>query len=280
MTTLNEYRDREHWSYSSLNALLNICGLQWAFQRLYGLVPEFKPASMSFGSAFHRVLEFVAHTRKEGKQPKETEARDLFADLWHRQLDEDGDVKFAEEENAETCGALGRDMVVCFARAIDEDEQVLAVNQAFCTPLVDAQGCALPKPLIGEIDCVVRKTSGVILTDWKTSGRRWPKGKADKDLQPTAYLYSASVDEQYGERPVFRFDVVVKNKTPVFEQHTTSRVPDDFHRLAELVKLADRMVEHKVFVPNESGFYCAGCGFQSACKSWHRERAKLISVAA
>lgn len=280
MSTLSDYRDREHWSYSSLNQLLNICGLQWAFQRLYGLIPEFRPVSMSFGSAFHRVLEWVAHTRKDGQRPKDSDAQELFTDLWRRQLDEDGEVKFDEDENAETCAAQGRDMVACYTRAIDEDEQVLHVNKAFCTPLVDANGNTLPKPLIGEIDCVVEKIGGIILTDWKTSGRRWPKDKAEKDLQPTAYLYAASVDEQFGKCPIFRFDVIVKNKTPVFEQHATFRVKDQFDRLAELVKLADRMVEHEVFVPNESGFYCSGCGFQGACKAWHRQQAKVISVAA
>ena len=280
MTTLTEYRDREHWSYSSLNGLLNICGLQWAFQRLYGLIPEFRPASRSFGSAFHRVLEWVAHTRKEGKRPKDSDAQELFTDLWHRQLDEDGDVKFDDDENEETCASQGCDMVACYVKAIDEDERVLRVNHTFCVPLTDSDGNTLPKPLVGEIDSVVEKIGGVILTDWKTSGRRWPKGKADKDLQPTAYLYAASVDEQFGKCPIFRFDVVVKNKTPVFEQHATFRVKDHFHRLAELVKLADRMVEHEVFVPNETGFYCGGCGFQTACKAWHRNRTRLISVAA
>lgn len=280
MTTLNEYRDREHWSYSSLNQLLNICGLQWAFQRLHRLIPEFRPASMSLGSAFHRVLEWIALSRKEGRRPKESEARDLFDDLWQRQLDEDGEVKFDEDGNADTCGAQGRDMVACFARAIDEDERVLHVNHTFCVPLVDAQGGTLPKPLIGEVDSVVEKNGGVLLTDWKTSGRRWPRDKADKDLQPTAYLYAANVDEGFGKCPIFRFDVIVKNKVPVLERHTTFRLPDHFHRLAELVKVADRMVEHELFVPNEQGFYCNGCGFQSACKAWHRNRAKLISVAA
>ena len=226
------------------------------------------------------MLEWIAHTRKEGGRPKEGDARDLFADLWRRQLDEDGETKFDEGDDAETCGALGRDMIACYARAIDDDERVLHVNHAFCVPLVDAQGNTLPKPLVGESDSVVEKIGGIVLVDWKTSGRRWPKDKADKDLQPTAYLYAALLDEQFGKCPIFRFDVVVKNKTPVYEQHATFRTKDQFDRLAELVKLADRMVEHEVFVPNETGFYCGGCGFQTACKAWHRNQATLVSVAA
>ena len=81
---MNSTSVREHWSYSSLNQLLNICSLQWAYQRLYKLTPEFKPASLSFGSAFHRILEWVAHSRKEGITPKAKDASALFDDLWRR----------------------------------------------------------------------------------------------------------------------------------------------------------------------------------------------------
>ncbi len=280
MTVLGDFRSREHWSFSSLSEILSICSLRWAFQRFYGLVPEFKAASMSFGSAFHRVLEWVAHLRREGKQPKDTDASDLFDELWRRQLDEDGEVKFDEESDAETCAAQGQDMVACFVREADPAERVLQVNRPFCVPLVDATGQTLDKPLVGEMDCLVEKGGQAVIVDWKTSGRRWPKDKADRDMQPTAYLYAAQIDPSPNSVTAFRFDIVVKNKTPVMERHATTRTGDQMHRFVELVKLADRIVEHELFVPNEQGFYCGGCGFQSACKAWHRNQARLISVAA
>lgn len=280
MTTLQDYRDREHWSYSSLSEILSICSLRWAFQRLYRLVPEFKPASMSFGSAFHRALEWVAHLRREGKQPKDAEASDLFDELWRRQLDEDREVKFDEESNAETCAVQGREMVACFVRETDPEERVLRVNQAFCVPLVDAGGNTLQKPLVGEMDCLVEKNTETLVIDWKTSSKRWSPNMVHRHMQPCAYLLAAQVDPSPRPVTAFRFDIVVKNKTPVLERHTTTRTGDQMHRFVELVKLADRMVEHEVFVPNEQGFYCNGCGFLSACKNWHRTRARLISVAA
>lgn len=56
MATLNDYRSREHWSFSSLNQFLNICSLQFAFDRIYRLEKTFTPISLSFGSAFHRAM--------------------------------------------------------------------------------------------------------------------------------------------------------------------------------------------------------------------------------
>ena len=34
MGTLDQYRDREHWSYSALNQYLNVCSLQYFFDRI------------------------------------------------------------------------------------------------------------------------------------------------------------------------------------------------------------------------------------------------------
>ncbi len=81
MSTLHDYRDREHWSFSALNQFLNICSLQFAFDRVYRLERAFTPLPLSFGSAFHRALEWLHLMRKDGAEIKETEARDIFRDL-------------------------------------------------------------------------------------------------------------------------------------------------------------------------------------------------------
>jgi len=47
MPTLEDYRDREHWSFSALNQFVNICSLQYAFDRVYRLPKEFTPVSLS-----------------------------------------------------------------------------------------------------------------------------------------------------------------------------------------------------------------------------------------
>lgn len=278
--TTSDFRDREHWSYSSLNQILNICGLQWTFQRLYRLTPEFKPVALSFGSAFHRALEWFARNRQDGQTPKATEARELFTDLWQRQLAEDGEVRFDEETDANTLSAQGRDMLACFVTQTDPEERVCEVNRTFCIPLVDANGQALEKPLIGEMDCVVEKNGERLIVDWKTSVRRWPADKAHKDLQPTAYLLAAGLTTPEQAITRFRFDVIVKNKTPVFEQHHTTRTPDQCQRLVIQAQVAERIIAQELFLPSEQGFYCNGCGFQSACKAWHRNQARTISLAA
>jgi putative RecB family exonuclease len=271
MATLDEYRKRPHWSYSALNQFVNICSLQFAFERVYRIRRVFTPVTLAFGSAFHRCCEWVNLVRQEGGRPDRKDAADLFQTLWQRQLDEDRDIRFDEDQSAECCAAQGRDMMACLVASLDPDEEVLAVNESFAVPLVDAEGCVLETPMIGEIDAVVRSRGQKRLVDVKTSGRRWPRGKADLELQPTVFLYG--YHQVHGELPGFRFDVVVKNKTPVFESHETRRDADSFLRLVEIAKRVESMIRHEHFLPNEQSFYCGSCPFQEACRAWHRNRA-------
>ena len=274
MTTLHDYRQRPHWSYSSLNQLLNICSLQWFFQRIEQLPQPFTPLSLAFGSAYHRVMECVALSRQDGSIPSEPDTRDLFSEVWKRQVAEDGNIAFGEKADAESCAGQGMDMCAEYLKQIDPDEEVVAVNEVFAVPVGSSE-----LPIVGELDLVVRHTDQTTVVDWKTSGRRWPKDQAGKSPQATTYLYA------YGqlhpdEQPDFRFDVAVKNKTPVIEQHTTHRDLDDFQRLEALVAKAEQIVKHELFYPADGGMYCGGCPFQEPCRAWHRDQTRIISTAA
>ena len=279
MGTLNEYRDRPHWSYSALNQFLNICSLQFFFDRIAKLPKHFTPVSLSFGSAYHRALEWVNLQRKDGETPQPDESSDLFAEIWSRQLEEDEDIRFGDDQDAETCRNQGMDMVSAYVEQINPDERVVSVNEAFAVALVDAAGNVLEKPMVGELDLVV-DCNGIVVCDEKSSARRWPKGQADKSLQPTAYLYA--YQQIHGNEIVpFRFQVAVKKKTPVIEHHVTHRTVDQFQRMIELVKVVESMIASEHFLPSEQGFYCTGCPHQAACRKWHRERARAsVSMAA
>jgi putative RecB family exonuclease len=273
MGTLDEYRDREHWSFSALNQFLNICSLQFYFDRIAKLPRTFSPVSLSFGSAFHRAMEWIHLVKMDGEQPKESEAGDRFRDLWSRQVKEDKQIRFDDEITEETCSAQGADLVAAFLKAADPEEQIISVNEAFAVPLIDAEGNVLEKPMVGELDCRVSKAGVTTIVDWKTSARRWPKDQAEKSMQPTVYLYG---DRQlHNEVVPMRFDVVVKNKTPVVERHVTTRTVDRFYRMVELVKMVESMIAAEHFLPNEQGFWCAGCPHQEACRNWHREVARV-----
>jgi len=140
-------------------------------------------------------------------------------------------------------------------------------------PLIDASGERLSKPLIGEFDLTVVSEGVHTIVDWKTSARRWPPGKVRTDLQPTCYLW-ADYHRTGNANARFRFDVVTKAKTPACDQYPTRREPDEFVRLAELVRVLERRIEAEAFHPVDSSWECKGCPYGLDCQSWHRARAR------
>ena len=265
---LSSMRERPHWSYSSLNQLLNICSLQWMFEKIEKLQRPFTPVSLAFDSAYHRAMEFIAAHRMEGNLPAAKETRDLFRTAWERQQAE-GPPMEKTDETPEALAEQGAGLVEAYLNQVDPEERVVNFSRAFAVPFGTSE-----KPLISEIDCVVADSTGeVTLIDWKTSARRWPKDQADKSLQPTVYLYGAEQFQPGAGCAKFRFDVGVKNKTPVIELNCTTRSPEDFARLERLVETAERIVAHELFYPSEQSFAYGGCAFQEPCRAWHRQAA-------
>ncbi len=272
MTRFDELRKEPHWSYSAINSFLNICQLQWAFRYAYKLEPSHTPVNLVFGVAFHRTLEHVSLLRQDNESVRAESASDMFHELWKQELTlATAKVKFGEDQTPESMADLGRKMVEAYVAAIDPEEKVAAVSKAFKANLIDADGETLERPLIGEMDLVVEKNGIIDIVDWKSSAKKWPESKARLDLQPTCYLYA---HQQNGGNPNtrFRFDVVTKAKTTAVEQYLTRRDPDQFIRLAESVKVMEKMIRQELFLPSDQCFSCADCPYSHACSSWHRNR--------
>jgi len=249
----------------------------WAFERHWKLPPEGPvSAALVTGSAYHRCLEREATARMHGEDINRDELPDLFTTLLERQVEDDGEVnwkKTSQEEAAEQ----GRKLVKCHLDNINPDERVLAVNQTFCVPLVDADGNVAERPLIGEADCIVDSGKGAVVVDWKTSATRYSTWKVAKSPQATAMLYG--IGRSHGPVGSFRFDIVVKLKrAPAYETYSTTRTQDDYDRLGALAIVAERIVEAELFHPAEGGFAspCGYCRHKGACAKWHKARARTI----
>jgi len=262
---LADLRQRPHWSYSSIDGLVNHCSLAWAFRYVYKAEPEFRPASLVFGSAFHGALAFHAARRMRGKDCTADDCHDVFADLLSTNCQADGPpVRFGEGEDEDMLIRQGQDMLDAYLASLDPEEEIVDVGVPFSVPLVDADGIPLAKPLIGEYDLVVRKGGIRTIVDWKTSARRWPPDRAATDLQPTCYLWA---EQHLGhESTQFRFEVVTKAKNPVCERHHATREPGDFVRLGELVRVLERGVANECFLPRRGSWECASCSYGTVCQ--------------
>ena len=276
LSRFEELRRAPHWSYSAINTFLNICAMQFAMKYVYKVAPSHTPVNLTFGVAFHRTLEHISLLRQDNEPVQAASAADLFHELWKQELAlAKPEVRFDEDQTADSLAELGRKMVAAYVAGLDPTEKVLAVSEPFSVRLLDADGGELALPLIGEMDLVVEKDGRVEIVDWKSSARKWPESKARLDLQPTCYLF-AHQRNGGSEDTRFRFDVVTKAKSPSVEQYLTRRDPDQFIRLAESVKVMEKLIRQEAFLPSDQCFSCADCPYGHACASWHRNRTRSL----
>ena len=164
--TLMELRKRPHWSFSSLNSLLNICSLQWKFQKIDKLKPTHTSVNLVAGSVYHRTLDQVFMARKLEMPCTVDEAQELYTQDWRRTSREEN-IKYGKLDSVGV-EEQGRGLIEVAFNSIDPQERVIEVGEVFCVP-VTHQGKFLTKPLVGEFDLVVEKNSKPLVIDWKTS---------------------------------------------------------------------------------------------------------------
>ena len=269
-----------HWSTSSLSSYLT-CQLQYAFRYIYHLTPEHNPVAPLLGRAFHRAATWAAVKRKKGEEFSPAVAEDFFSEAFLVECKSAGEISFGDGDTESSLDWQGRSLVACLCESWPE-EQVLETGTAFCVPLISYGGIRLSeKPIIGELDLLVRNAEGkTVIVDWKSAARKWPAGKADKELQATVYLYSYCAERRVKLDDVgFRFDVVTKTKTPSYTQYPTVRRYDDFHRMLWLVPSIEKAIKAECFIPNSNSYCCGDCVYGSACEEWHRRQSRTISFA-
>lgn len=255
----------QHLSYSQINQFLRICPLQYALQRIFKLTPEFVTESMPFGSAIHRTAEHFWQHRMEGKDVSEDQLADLFSEVWKREVADTENLKF-QKADFDSLLKQGQELIRVYRRSFPDDCKVVGFNIPFKVPIVDRHGEVLETPLVGEIDLMVKHGDRLCAVDLKTAAQRYSEGKLMTDLQPTVYLYALKMLRR--EDILFRWDVLVKNKTPALVHYAAERTEEDFHRLVDLVKLMLEMIDSGHFVPAEGSHFCPGCGYQGACREW------------
>lgn len=267
-------------SISGEKSLLRICPLQFSLQRIDHLQPEFVTETLPFGSAIHRTAECLWASKMDRKDVTADDLVELFATLWKREVDDTPNLKY-QKTDFDSLLTQGQEMIRVYRESWTDHIEVEGLSVPFQVPLVDREGEVLEKPLVGEIDLLIRHGKRLCAVDLKTSAKRHSDSKLESDLQPTVYLYVLRMIQ--GHDAFFRYDVLVKNKTPVLVQYPAERTEEDFFRLVDLYKAAQALIDSGNFIPNNGSNYCGGCAFQTACREWQfgsAPKSLPISVAA
>ena len=259
----------EYHSYSGINQYSTICSLQWFFDKVLRLPKECVSSALVFGIAVNDALRAIDLDLVKGRTPNVGDALQVLRAVLEKAYGRsDLPVVSTKDENLEDLYEKGKVMVEHYVLTLPSDELPLELPRRFTVPLLNEEGEALPRPLVGELDRWVRTADGRIgVVDWKTAAARWPADKLAKDDQATAYLLAG--EYILGRRPdFFRYDILLKTKKPEVERYFVERTDRDKKRFLKKVMMADKAIKAGVFVPNDHSFACPTCPFQSRCQSW------------
>jgi len=256
-------RDRPHWSYSSINQYLR-CPLQFYFQRVLKLPSRTISSGLALGSVIHSVLADYHRRLKDSRAIEINALLDSVPDHWQAKESFD-EIQFRDGETRDDTIAQGIHLVELYLHE-PPPENILAIEEEFLVPLQNSQGDYLETPLIAVTDLLTSREGGIVVQEFKTSGRSYSASDIETSLQPTCYFHA--VKESSEQEPEVEYTVLVKTKTPKIQRLKTHRSEADCHRLGDLVETIQRAVDRQVFYPVENPLNCSGCPFRQECRDW------------
>lgn len=260
MPTLSELRNKvPHISYSAINTYIN-CSLQYAYRYHYKIKPESDSIPLIFGSAIHAAAAKMFIAKQNGDFMSLWDVREAFRSDWNLACKTANKLTFSDNDESDKLEKQGMDLMECLYSNF-EDEEIIAVEKPFKVMIP-----GISKIFIGAFDLVLKVNGKIVITDIKTSKSRWSKSKADKSLQATAYAYAWY--KHTGVIPEVRFDILVKNKTPVYETLSTFRDEQSFQKYVKLLQTIQHATEQNIWFPNESSFFCSSCPYKTSCRSY------------
>jgi putative RecB family exonuclease len=246
-----------------------MCSLQFYFSRILRLAKECVSAALVLGIGVNDALRAIDVDLMNGRKPDVASALQVLRAVLEKAFaDKDVPVVSTKDETLGELYEKGKGMVEYYVSILPDDETPLDLPRRFMVPLLDEEGEALPRPLMGELDRWVKTADGRIgVVDWKTAAARWPTDKLAKDDQATAYLLAG--ETILGRSPdFFRYDLLLKTKKPEVERYYVARNLKDRRRFLKKVRMVDKALQSGVFTPNDTSFACPTCAFRGACAKW------------
>lgn len=264
-----ELRKSHHLSASTIGTYVE-CGLLYKFGKIDKIPMEFVSDALVFGTVIHLVLGEYYEEEMTGNKMLLKDIHQSFEDHWRKNAEGRDDIKYAEGKDFTTLLMQGKDLLTAWYMKLPADDfKVLAIEEAFSFNLPD-----LPVPLIGSIDLLEEDEAGtIIITDFKTSGRKFSESEIIQNQQLTVYQMGLKHNGFADREILLRLDCLIKTQKPKFEQYYTTRSELDEHRLIRKIMQVWDGISKGVFVPNDTSWKCKNCGYKTACNEWFLRRA-------
>lgn len=254
---------RDYLSYSAITAYQG-CPLRYYFRYIAGLPEPTVSASLVFGSAIHRAVEYHFNELLAGNEAPPLDALVGEYDRHWQEADLKA-VQFGKDDDVESLGGLATKMLGAFqANAIAVPEgHIVGVEEELRGAVV--AGCP---DVLGRIDLLVETADELVVTDLKTSRSRWSREQADDSAGQLLLYHELVRDFVPRKRVRLQFAVLTKAKEPAIDLH---EVPTDRKRIDRTKRIVERVwkaIDAKVFYPAPSAMQCPSCSFREQCREW------------
>ena len=246
-----------------------ICPRKFWFQYVVGAMPEFVPASLPFGRALHAtVAVFYRAVKETGTKPPLESVKREFEMAWETESAGQR-LAFKGKTSIDSHIGLGKILLEKFYEGV-HPRKIEAIEYPFAVSLSDPNtGAQLDVSLVGVMDLVESDDEGnLIIAELKTSSKRYGESQGENQLDGLIYAYA--MDQlgfrTAGRETLIRYDVLVKTKSPAFQQIYFNKTPSDYGRLARWIQEVLQAIDRESFFPN-FGWACQTCQFRSRCWS-------------
>lgn len=267
---LSELRKTEHLSASAIGTYVD-CSLMYKFSKIDKIPMEYISDPLVFGTAIHQTLEKFYQEKMVGEDLLLKDIHSIYDDTWTRIAEDDDQLQYTKGHDFKSLLMLGKDLLsTWFSKRPNDNYNIIGIEEAFSFHLP-----GIELPFIGAMDLIEEDEAGtIIITDFKTAGRKYSTDEIDQNQQLT--LYQRAIKSMgYQDREILlKFDTFIKTKTPKFEQYWTTRSELDEHRfIRKAIQVWDG-IQKGVFIPNDGpmNWRCKTCSYKNACENWFNER--------
>ena len=246
-------------SHTSVS-MISKCPRQFWYRYVQGL--KIRPSSaMLFGSSYHETHEDNFNHLLECGEPFPLEnVLELFSGKW-----DSAKLNIDWKDEKLSAGAL---MDIGVMGLSEYYTRILPTKDPKLVEFrFEVQLPEITRTFVGIIDYIGK--DGMI-SDHKTSGKRWNDTRAASEMQPSAYYLGYQYSQDLKELPIkgFTYEVIVKKKTPevqVLNLNVSETAIADYQ---SRIKTAEKLIEAEVFPKTDpTNWYCSEkwCGYYPHC---------------
>lgn len=245
---------KEYLSVSQVT-MFQRCPRQYFYRYVENVVSP-PGSAMVEGSAIHRSLEKALLAKKNNDLLPLDTLLDVYREEWKKA---EG-VVFEEDENEDKILSRGRRFLTLYRE--DNLKRIIPIDveKKFFVTLPGAH-----VPVLGFIDLIDAGEEDKVeaIVDHKVTGRMKSQFEADSDMQLTLYSHVIGT-------PKVRFDVFLKNKTPVIKSVSSLRRSADIRWVSKVFTEVARAISTGIFPPcDPKNYMCRPeqCGYFGRCRS-------------